>query len=57
MIGHKEKAPTFAMGGFKGGQRTVYYCPVKDCKCVTVGETECYRGESIAEIGKLEGIW
>jgi hypothetical protein len=56
MMSRKERAPTFAMGGFKHGQRTVYFCPILGCPFVTVGISECYRGESIAELGSLEGV-
>lgn len=57
MTATKERAPTFAMGGFKQGQRIVYRCPDPSCHFVSVGVTELYKGESITEIGSLDGIW
>jgi hypothetical protein len=56
MKGKKERAPTFALGGFRHGKRMIYHCVVEGCRFVALGETEIYRGESISELGTLEGV-
>jgi hypothetical protein len=53
----KQKLPVWATtGALKEGTRIVWHCKVAGCHMVSVGEHMPYFGESVRELGSLEGV-
>jgi hypothetical protein len=53
----RQKLPTFAAtGALKEGTRTVWFCKVEGCHMVALGEHSPYFGESVLELGSMDGI-